>query len=409
MNKKVRTAGLALAASVSLALSACASSGSDGGSASSDGPIKVGVVLPYTGVQAAIARFEGLGAEVAVKEINDAGGIGGRKIEIVKADDQLNPARSATVMRDLNSKGVELAMGGQTTDLCRSAAEASNRFKMMFVGAHCTSSTLVDPPVTPNYWMTGQRDVDLTKANGAALAKEFPDVKTWDVFAYDQEVTRNFWTQTSDELGKVSGSPVKTNSELYVPVGATDLRNQLSTLASGQKGDKSTRGLFLGVYGAGTTSFIQQARPLGILDDYGVIAQTGVYWSTAVSLKGTAPSIYDVHEYFWSCQENAENTKFVDEFESLAGEKPDTGAYQGYVAMKMIAAAVKKAGKSDSASVQKAMAGLSIDTPAGVKMTMDGDTHHGDGAITTASLFGDDSAPEKVGIKDCKTVLASDL
>ena len=408
MNKKVRTAGLAVAASLSLVLSACATS-SESGSGSSGDTIKIGVVLPYTGVQAAIARFEGIGAEVAAKEINDAGGIDGRKIEIVKADDQLNTARSATVMRDLNSEGVKLAMGGQTTDLCRSAAEAANRFDIMFLGAHCTSSTLVDPPVTPNYWMTGQRDIDLTKANGAALAKQFPDVKTWDVFAYDQEVTRNFWKQTSDELGNVSGAPVKTNKELYVPVGATDLRNQLSTLASSQKGDKAERGLFLGVYGAGTTSFIQQARPLGLLDDYAVIAQTGVYWSTAVSLKGTAPSIYDVHEYFWSCQDNPENTTFVEEFEAAAGEKPDTGAYQGYVSMKMLAAAIEKAGSADSAKVQKAMAGLSIDTPAGVKMTMDGETHHADGAITTASLFGDESAPETVGVKDCKTVLASDL
>ena len=321
MNKKVRTAGLAVAASLSLVLSACATS-SESGSGSSGDTIKIGVVLPYTGVQAAIARFEGIGAEVAAKEINDAGGIDGKKIEIVKADDQLNTARSATVMRDLNSEGVKLAMGGQTTDLCRSAAEAANRFDIMFLGAHCTSSTLVDPPVTPNYWMTGQRDVDLTKANGAALAKQFPDVKTWDVFAYDQEVTRNFWTQTSDELAKVSGSPVKTNKELYVPVGATDLRNQLSTLASSQTGDKSERGLFLGVYGAGTTSFIQQARPLGLLDDYAVIAQTGVYWSTAVSLKGTAPSIYDVHEYFWSCQDNPVNDAFSPASRSSRARSP---------------------------------------------------------------------------------------
>lgn len=408
MKRHIRTAGIAVAATVGLLASACASN-SDNSGASEGDTIKIGVVLPYTGVQAAIARFEGLGVETAAKEINDAGGINGKKIELVKVDDKLDTARSATVIRDLNSQGVQLALGGQTTDLCRAAAEAANRFDIMFLGAHCTSSKLVDPPVTPNFWMTGQRDVDLTKANGQALAKQFPDVKTWDVFAYDQEVTKGFWTQTSEALGETTGSPVNTNNELYVPVGSTDLRNQLSSLASGQKGEKADRGLFLGVYGAGTTSFIQQARPLGLLDDYAVIAQTGVYWGTAVSLKGTAPSIYDVHEYFWSCQDNAENDKFVKGFEDLAGEKPDTGAYQGYVSLKVIAAAVEKAGKSDSASVQKAMAGLSIDTPAGVKMTMDGDTHHGDGAITTASVFGDKSAPEMVGVKDCKTVLASDL
>jgi branched-chain amino acid transport system substrate-binding protein len=400
---------LGAAVASALVLSGCGK-GTD--TASEDGgTVKIGVVLPYTGVQATIARMEGLGVETAAEEINKAGGIAGKwKIELVKQDDKLSIERSATVMRDLKAEGVQMALGGQTTDLCQSAAEAADRFGIMFVGAHCTSRKLVEPePVTPNFFMTGQLDSDMTKANGTALAKEFPNVKTWDVFAYDQKVTRNFWTQTSEAISEQTGEPVRTNKEIYVPVDATDLRDQLSTLTSGHKGKKSERGLFLGVYGAGTTSFIQQARPLGLSDDYAVTAQTGVYWSTAKSYKGKAPAIYDVHEYFWNCQKNAANDTFVKNFEKLAKEKPDTGAYQGYVALKMIAAAIEKAGTADRGAVQKAMAGLSVDTPAGRPLTMDGTTHHAKGPITTATLYGDPSAPETVGVKDCKIVQASDL
>jgi branched-chain amino acid transport system substrate-binding protein len=404
-----KLAGVAAVAAASLFLaSACGSS--DSSSVLSDGDtIKIGVVLPYTGVQAAIAEFESQGVEAAVNEINADGGIAGKwKIELVKADDQLDTSKSATVMRDLQADGVQIALGGQTTDLCQSAAEAAERVKILFVGAHCTSSKLVDPPITPNFYMTGQRDGDLTAANGRALAQVFPDVKEWDVFAYDSEVTRGFWTQTADAIEAAGGS-AETNSEVYVPIGSTDLRNQLQSLVSGQSGSKDERGLFLGVYGSGTTSFIQQARPLGILDDYAVMAQTGVYWSTAKSLDGTAPPIYDVHEYFWSCQDNPINDQFVKSFEDVAGTKPDTGAYQGYVAMKMIAAAIEKSGSTDMSDIEDAMDGLTIDTPVGLPMTMDGDTHHADGPITTALLYGDKSAPDSIGVKDCKTVLASDL
>src|SRR5699024_10792167 len=115
--------------------------------------VKIGVVLPFTGVQATIAKLEGQGAEVAAKEINDAGGIDGKwKIELVDVDDQLDPARSATVIRQLNDEGVELALGGQTSDLCKSTAEATQRFNITFIGAHCTSPELVDPPITPNFF-----------------------------------------------------------------------------------------------------------------------------------------------------------------------------------------------------------------------------------------------------------------
>ncbi len=410
MKIQARLTAVATVALLGVVLAACGSSGSSASSSKDGGTIKIGVVLPYSGVQATIANLESLGVETAVKQINAAGGIGGKqKIELVKEDDQLNSTRAATVMRDLDSKGVKLALGGQTSDLCKAEAEAGNRFNILFIGAHCTSKQLINPPVTPNFYMTGQLDTDLTKANGAALAAQFPNVKSWDVFAYDQTVTRGFWDQTKAAIA-ATGSPVITNKEVYVPAAATDLKNQLSALSSSTTGEKATRGLFLGVYGAGTTSFIQQARPLGLLDNYAVITQTGVYWSTAVSLQGTAPPIYDVHEYFWSCQKNDMNTTFVNDFKSVAnGQLPDTGAYQGYVAMQLLAAAIGKAGSSDVPAVEKAMDGISVKTPAGLPMTMNGTTHHADGPITTALLYGDKSAPETVGIKDCKTVQSSAL
>lgn len=397
-----------------LAAGCGSSSGTTATAASSDAgtsdSVKIGVVLPFTGVQAAIARTEGIGAEVAAKQINDAGGIAGKwKIELVKKDDQLSTAQSATIVRQLKSEGVQLAMGIQTTDLCKAMAQAAEPFDILVLGSHCSSHKLVDPPITDNYWMSAAIDTDLTKAEGNFLAEKFPDITTWDVFAYDQAVTRGFWTQTAAQMSAKLGRDVKAQQEYYVPVGTTDYRNQLSAQVADLKGEKATRGLFLGVYGAGTTSYIQQARPLGLLDDYAAIAQVGVYWTTAKALKGTAPSIYDVHEYFWDCQQNAENDAFVKAYEAVAGEKPDTGAYQGYLSVKLLAAAIEKAGKTDSDAVGKAMAGLSIDTPAGVKLTMNGDTHHADGPITVAELVGDKSAPDGIAMNSCKVTQASKL
>ena len=409
MNKSWSAAAAAVGGMAVLA--ACGGGGSSATAAGDgSGSVKIGVVLPLTGVQAAIARTESLGAQVAAKQINDAGGAGGKfTIDLVQKDDQLSTAQSAAIVRQLKSEGVELAMGIQTTDLCKAMAQAAQPLGILVLGSHCSSHTLVEPPVTSDYWMSSAIDTDLTKAEGNFLAEKFPNIKTWDVFGYDQAVTRGFWTQTAAQMSAKLGRPVQAGQEAYVPVGTTDYRTQLSAQVSGLKGSKQDRGLFLGVYGAGTTSYIQQARPLGLLDDYAAVAQIGVYWTTAKALKGTAPSIYDVHEYFWSCQQNAENDAFVKAYEALAGEKPDTGAYQGYISVKLLAAAVAKAGKTDSASVQKAMAGLSIDTPAGVKLTMDATSHHADGPITVAELVGDPAAPDGVALRSCKVMQASAL
>lgn len=395
--------GLAAAVVGTLVLSACGGSGDSG---SDEDSVKIGVVLPFTGVQATIAELEGQGAQVAADLINEAGGIDGKwEIELVEVDDQLDPGRSATVMRDLNDQGVALALGGQTSDLCKSSAEASQRFNMTFIGAHCTSPDLVDPPVTPNFFMIGQQMPDLATAIGEGLAERYPDIETWDVLTYDVDAMRQSWDVAKDAMSEALGREVVEGEKYAVPVSATTMRKEISAFDA--TGDKSKRGLFLGVYGAGTTSFIQQAKPTGLIDEYGVIAQTGVYWPTATALDGTAPPIYNVHDYFYACQDTEENTAFVEAFEEATGEKPDTGAYQGYVAVKLLEAAITEAGSTDSAEVQKALEGIEIETPKGTTMTVGADSHHGAGGVTTALLDGDPESPQGVAISDCDVVPAS--
>ena len=90
-----------------LALTACGNSGnntgnggsggggnggdSDGGGQTSSEPIKVGVFAPLSGANAAVGQSEVEGVEMAVEEINNAGGIAGRPIELVIADDENDP------------------------------------------------------------------------------------------------------------------------------------------------------------------------------------------------------------------------------------------------------------------------------------------------------------------------------
>lgn len=403
MRMNISRGAVAVVAAGALVLSACG--GESGGSGDEDGTVKIGVVLPFTGVQATIAELEGQGAQVAADLINEAGGVDGQwEIELVRVDDQLDPGRSATVMRDLNDQGVSLAIGGQTSDLCKSSAEASQRFNMTFIGAHCTSPDLVDPPITPNFFMIGQQMPDLATAIGEGLAERYPDIEVWDVLTYDVDAMRQSWEVAKEAMGAALGREVVEGQRYAIPVSATTMRNEISGFDS--TGDKSKRGLFLGVYGAGTTSFIQQATPTGLIEEYGVIAQTGVYWPTATALDGAAPSIYNVHDYFYACQDTEENQEFVEAFEEATGEKPDAGAYQGYIAIKLLEAAIIEAGSTDSAAVQEALEGIEIETPKGTTMQIDAESHHGAGGVTTAVLSGDPGAPQGVTISDCDVIAA---
>jgi branched-chain amino acid transport system substrate-binding protein len=398
--KQLRKIGyLSTVLALSLAASACG--GSEEGSGS-DKVIKLGQVLPVNSVQAALAKTQIVGAQIAADELNADGGIDGNKIEIVVKDDKLEPARVGTVLRELNDEGVKLTLGFETSPECQAGAEAAVRLGQVVLANHCSSALLTNPkPASENFWMLSASGTEIAEAAGAYLGKSKGDVNTWDVFGYDADITRSNWKILRPAMEKAGNKSIKSNQEFWVPVDATNYRSQITKQMSGLKATKETRGLFLSTYGAGTTSYMKQAEPLGLLKDYSTVVTLGAYWSSALSMKGTSPDIYNVHEYFAGCQDNPMDQAFIKAYEAKMNTLPDAGAYQSYVGVKFYAAAIQKAGSADPTAVQKAFAGLSIDTPTGQKLTMDGDSHKADTPLTVAHLVGDPAAKDGIKVISC--------
>lgn len=139
--KKIISLGLSLAMAASLA--ACGGSGSGGtgtttaaGSTAAaadnsetagedaetealpDGSFKIGVIGPLTGAAAAYGTAVANGAELAMKEINAAGGINGYAIEINAQDDEHDPEKSVNAYNTLKDWGMQLLVGSVTSKPC---------------------------------------------------------------------------------------------------------------------------------------------------------------------------------------------------------------------------------------------------------------------------------------------------
>ena len=77
-----------------------------------EGPIRIGQVIPITGEAAEAGRYQKYGAELAVEQVNKAGGIKGRKIELVQEDDKTtNPGAVAALQRLLEDKEIPAIIG----------------------------------------------------------------------------------------------------------------------------------------------------------------------------------------------------------------------------------------------------------------------------------------------------------
>ena len=98
----------------------------DGGSQTGGEPIKVGVFAPLSGANAAVGQSEVEGVEMAVAEINAAGGIAGRPIELVIEDDENAPTTAVSVANKLiNSSNVVAMIGSVNSSVTLAAMEVT--------------------------------------------------------------------------------------------------------------------------------------------------------------------------------------------------------------------------------------------------------------------------------------------
>jgi len=135
--------------------------------AQGNAPIKLGVMLSFTGPAAISAATYWYGIRMGVKEINDAGGLLGRKIEIVQADDQFNPAQAVSEARRLAQlEKVNFVLGPGSSGLALAVAPIFNEAKIIYFS---TSVAVIPTPYNFSPMMS-------TSAYVAPMVKYMRDV-----------------------------------------------------------------------------------------------------------------------------------------------------------------------------------------------------------------------------------------
>lgn len=153
LNRGVVTAVAALACAV---VSSFAFAGSDGP------PIKIGFFSPQTGFGAPDGRSALAGAQLAISQVNAAGGIDGHKLELVPYDDGSDPKQGATIATKLTSQdGVVAAVSGSYSPQTLAAATIFQRAKTVLVSAYAVNPGI---PKTGSY-------IFLQDANGTVQGR----------------------------------------------------------------------------------------------------------------------------------------------------------------------------------------------------------------------------------------------
>src|SRR5947209_2823114 len=121
--------------------------------ASAAEPVKIGLVAALSGASAKSGEGITRGLAVAIDEINARGGVlGGRMVELIRRDDESNPAKGQTAARELIDKeGCRVLFGGIDSPVSLAVVPPANRVKVPFMGVWAAATNITRNNANPNY------------------------------------------------------------------------------------------------------------------------------------------------------------------------------------------------------------------------------------------------------------------
>lgn len=316
-------------------------------------PIKIGIPVGLSGANSVVAPSVVQSAELAVEEINAAGGILGRKVTLEVADDGSGAAGAQKAFDALLfQKNADVLITMETSAARNAGLPIVTRAKKPYLYTSFYEGRSCNKYLYVNAWVPDQQVAPVVD-----YFNKHYKAKTYFLIGSDYAYGRGMLKFTREYVQKTGGKLV---GEEYLPMDGTDWTPIISKLKAAKPDAlvTSTAG------GAPNVTLTKQLRAAGITIPYGNLA---VDEGTAKSMGGDADGIYISGSYFTGL-DNAKNKQFLAAMQKKFGANLKTPndlsvpQYEGIYAYKM---AVEKAGSTDTDKVIKALGEVVVDGPRG--------------------------------------------
>jgi len=324
-----------------------------------------------TGGGALFGQPSKVGAEMAVKEINEKGGVLGRPIELLIRDCKGTPDEATRVARELIAKeNVQFLVGGLTASQGLALSEVAKTEKILYIAPISKSTAMTEPGKLHPYVFRSAANTNTEGRSAAVFLAKNPWKNVCTIgpdYEFGQMVTKAFV-----EWIKKIRPDVEIVGQGWPKLGEADF-TPFITAALAKKPDAA----FFSLWGGDFVNFAKQARPYGFFEKVKVVS-AGEAGSpeTAIALKDDLPlgittNAYDLFYY----PDTPEHKAYVERLKAYTKQEyAPSWAITGYIAMQFLAEAIKKAKSTDTMKVVKALEGLTINTPIG-KQTMRAKDH----------------------------------
>ncbi len=365
MKKSLKFASLVLAVSmVAASLSGC------GAGASSSDTFKIGGIGPITGGAAIYGQAVMNGAQIAVDEINAAGGINGHKIEFSFEDDEHNPEKSVNAYNTLLDKKMQILVGTVTSAPCIAVVDKANADNVFML---TPSATATEAIAKDNAFRVCFSDPNQGTEAAKYIGAKNLATKVAIIFdnsdPYSSGIKDNFVKESANQNFEVVAQ------EAYTQDSNTDFSTQLQATV-----DSGADLLFLPIYYQDASNILSQAAQKEI--DIAVFGCDG--FDGILGLDGFDTSLAEgvlLLTPFSTSSTDEKTQAFVKAYEAKCnGLTPNQFAADAYDAVYIVKAAIEKANLAPSASnaeicdaLKKAMTEISYTGLTGSDITWGAD------------------------------------
>lgn len=329
-----------------------------------DGPVKLGLMLPYSGTYTALGEAITNGLKLAIEQ--EGGQLGGREVEYVQLDSEADPSKAPQNMsRLVNRDEVDFVIGpvhsGVAMGMLRVAQQTGAIMIIPNAGLGAATNELCMPNVFRTSFSMWQDSYPMGKVAYDQGHREIVTI-TWD-YAGGKEDLAGFEEAFTAEGGEIV-------EQILVPFPSTEFQSYLTQIAS-----LAPDAVYTFFAGGGGVGFVRDYAAAGLKESIPLLGSGFLTEGNLAALGDAGEGVMTTLHYAETL-ENEQNQAFVAAYESAYGEMPDTYAVQGYDTGMMLVQALSVLGgdTSDQERLIDVLANVQLASPRGPLSFSD--SHH---------------------------------
>ncbi|UPK32644.1 ABC transporter substrate-binding protein [Bradyrhizobium sp. 186] len=319
--------------------------------------VKIGVLLIDSGPLAGLKDTQVKAVNLAIEQINAAGGAAGRKLEASFISYPGTPDTAVDgATRAVQKDGAMFITGMDTSAVTPALQAKLPALKALMFDVMANADGLTGKNCSPNYFRVNANDSMIMGAFREFLKDQ--GIKKWDIIAVDYAAGRDSAEKFKALVTSQGGTVGKT---LFSPSGTPDFGAKISEL-----GAEPADGLFVTIFGSDAINLAKQQQQFGLFKKYKMVLGNSFVIPQTLPAQGEA--VLGVYQNigFVAGFPGAQAEAFVKAYkEKYNGELPPYTSADQYAAIQLIAAGIQKANSTDINAVRAALSGLKADTVLG--------------------------------------------